>query len=139
MHFGNGSKPKGVYLSHEPESLLSSSESIISRIVLPLFHRHIALSAIGDTSTHDAGAVQGVCALTNCPEPNLVALPASATAGTICIYNLLATGVNVLCEVEAHRTPVVSCSALVPIVVPLADNAMFSMCTQNPVLLAPTM
>ncbi|CAL5219293.1 g1099 [Coccomyxa viridis] len=49
---------------------------------------------------------KGVCALTNCPEPNLVALPASATAGTICIYNLLATGVNVLCEVEAHRTPV---------------------------------
>ncbi len=62
----------------------------------------------GHINTHDAGAVQGVCALTNCPEPNLVALPASATAGTICIYNLLATGVNVLCEVEAHRTPVVS-------------------------------
>ena len=55
--------------------------------------------------------LQGVCALTNCPEPNLVALPASATAGTIGIYNLLATGVNVLCEVEAHRTPVVSCWA----------------------------
>ena len=63
------------------------------------------------------GAVQGVCALTNCPEPNLVALPASATAGTICIYNLLATGVNVLCEVEAHRTPVVSCYALCPVVI----------------------
>ena len=57
-------------------------------------------------------ALQGVCALTNCSEPNLVALPVSATAGTICIYNLLATGINVLCEVEAHRTPVVSCFVL---------------------------
>ena len=51
--------------------------------------------------------LQGVCALTNCPEPNLLALPASATAGTISIYNLLGTSVNVLCEVEAHRSPVV--------------------------------
>ena len=41
-----------------------------------------------------------------------MALPASASSGTICIYNLLATGVNVLCEVEAHRTPVVCGHAL---------------------------
>lgn len=80
-----------------------------------MLQRHRCLKMVdwtAHTATHSAEAVQGVCALTNCPEPNLVALPASASAGTICIYNLLATGVNVLCEVEAHRTPVVSCLAL---------------------------
>jgi hypothetical protein len=52
-------------------------------------------------------SVQGVCALTICSEPCLLALPSSSTEGTLRIYNLLGGG-NVLCEIAAHKSPVVS-------------------------------
>ncbi|KAK9908866.1 hypothetical protein WJX75_003953 [Coccomyxa subellipsoidea] len=49
---------------------------------------------------------KGVCALTICSEPCLVALPSSTTDGTLRIYNLLAKEGNVLCEVAAHKSQV---------------------------------
>ncbi len=36
-----------------------------------------------------------------------MALPSSAVEGTLRIYNLLAAGGNVLCELAAHKSPVV--------------------------------
>ena len=50
---------------------------------------------------------QGKCALTICSEPCLLALPSSGTEGVLRIYNLLAAGGNVLCELAAHKSPVV--------------------------------
>ena len=57
------------------------------------------------------GGGQGVCALTICSEPCLVALPSSTTDGTLRIYNLLAAGGNVLCEIAAHKSQVVSAAS----------------------------
>ena len=51
--------------------------------------------------------MQGICALTICSEPCLLALPSSGGEGTLRIYNLLAAGGNVLCELAAHKSPVV--------------------------------
>ncbi|KAG2449444.1 hypothetical protein HYH02_005591 [Chlamydomonas schloesseri] len=49
---------------------------------------------------------RGCCALTCCHEPNLLALPSSATTGTVRIYDLAQEGGNVLSEAQAHQTPV---------------------------------
>ena len=36
-----------------------------------------------------------------------MALPSSTTEGTLRVYNLLAAGGNVLCELAAHKSPTV--------------------------------
>eukprot|EP00879_Flechtneria_rotunda_P031277 GHRR01034153.1.p1 GENE.GHRR01034153.1~~GHRR01034153.1.p1 ORF type:complete len:216 (+),score=52.76 GHRR01034153.1:491-1138(+) len=46
---------------------------------------------------------KGLAALTSCSEPSLLALPASATAGVLRVYDLLVDGGHVLCEVQAHK------------------------------------
>ncbi|PNH10768.1 Autophagy-related protein 18, partial [Tetrabaena socialis] len=51
---------------------------------------------------------RGCCALTCCHEPNLLALPSSPSTGTVRIYDLAQEGGNVLSEVQAHQTPVVT-------------------------------
>lgn len=48
---------------------------------------------------------KGLAALTPCSEPCLLALPASSTAGVLRVYDLLVDGGHVMCEVQAHKTP----------------------------------
>lgn len=48
---------------------------------------------------------RGVCALSACSEPNLLALPASEHCGTLRVYDLLVDGGEVLCELRAHDGP----------------------------------
>eukprot|EP00884_Botryococcus_braunii_P010545 jgi/Botrbrau1/19492/Bobra.0571s0001.1 len=47
---------------------------------------------------------KGQVALTPCSEPCVLALPSSATSGTVRFYNL-AVGVDLIAEVPAHRSP----------------------------------
>ncbi|GFR50725.1 hypothetical protein Agub_g12982, partial [Astrephomene gubernaculifera] len=66
---------------------------------------NLACLRVIDTEDSPAG---GCCALTACHEPNLLALPASASSGAVRIYDLAQDGGNVLSEVRAHQTPVVT-------------------------------
>ena len=52
-------------------------------------------------------ALQGLCVLTLSSDPCMLALPASRTAGVIRLYNLLVGGGALLCEIAAHKSPVV--------------------------------
>ena len=55
---------------------------------------------------------KGVCALTVCAKPCLLALPSSAASGTLRIHDLLAGGGgSVLSELSAHKLNVVSPTA----------------------------
>ncbi len=55
-----------------------------------------------------SGALQAVSALTVSSEPSLLALPSSSTVGTIRVYDTLVDAGTVLCEIQAHKTAVVS-------------------------------
>ena len=55
---------------------------------------------------------KGVCALTVCAKPCLLALPSSAASGKLRIHDLLAGGGgSVLSELSAHKLNVVSSTA----------------------------
>lgn len=51
---------------------------------------------------------KGLAALTPCSEPGdpcLLALPSSATAGSLQVYDLAEDGGNAICEIAAHKAP----------------------------------
>ncbi|KAK9803652.1 hypothetical protein WJX72_008472 [[Myrmecia] bisecta] len=48
---------------------------------------------------------KGRCALTLCSDPCLLALPSSTTTGSLRVYDTLVDGGNVICEINAHKTP----------------------------------
>lgn len=48
---------------------------------------------------------KGLAALTPSSEPCLLALPASNTAGVLRVYDLLVDGGHVVCEIQAHKSP----------------------------------
>lgn len=52
-------------------------------------------------------ASQGLCALSLTAEPNLLALPAAGNTGSVQVYDLMREGGSVLCELAAHKTPLV--------------------------------
>lgn len=54
-----------------------------------------------------SSCVQGVCALSPCSDPCLLALPSSARAGELRLYDMLSDAGDVLCELAAHRQPLV--------------------------------
>ena len=57
---------------------------------------------------------KGVCALTVCAKPCLLALPSSAASGTLRIHDLLAGGGgSVLSELSAHKLNVASLQPVV--------------------------
>ncbi|KAG2497035.1 hypothetical protein HYH03_005037 [Edaphochlamys debaryana] len=92
-----------------PSSVLAVRMNRQRLVVLTAKRAHVYsmqnLACLRTIETEDA--TQGCCALTTCHEPNLLALPSSATTGTVRIYDLAHEGGNVLSEVQAHQTPVV--------------------------------
>ena len=56
------------------------------------------------------GAMQGLCALSACSEPCLLAVPAQS--GSISILDLQTQGQSVVCELhQAHKSPVVTAAS----------------------------
>lgn len=51
---------------------------------------------------------RGLAALTPSPDTCLLALPASNTSGLLRVYDLLVDGGHVVCEIQAHKTPLVA-------------------------------
>ena len=51
--------------------------------------------------------MQGVCAVSLSSEPSLLALPCSGRAGELRVHDMMADGGTVLCEIKAHRQPLV--------------------------------
>ncbi len=84
---------------------------LIRRLVVVLERRVYvhALESLELLETLDtAPNVKGVCALTVCSEPCLLALPLSAASGKLRIHDLLAGGGGgVLSELAAHKLNVV--------------------------------
>jgi hypothetical protein len=98
-----------------PTTSLNSRRALWGRLVVVLERRaHVhALESLELLETLDtAPNARGVCALTVCAQPCLLALPSSAAGGALRIHNLLAgSGGGVLSEVVAHRAHVVRARA----------------------------